>query len=185
MTEEKLKVLAIDDEEFNLEILERTLKKAGYESISIEDGAKAWDYLQKNPNEINIVLLDKMMPNMNGIELLQKIKKHPELKDLPVILQTASVGVNEVTEGIQAGAYYYLTKPFASEMLISIVNAAARDYRQKVELLKKLNQNKIILNLIRNADFELKTLEEARSLPHSLPILLKLLLKLSLGFLRF
>ncbi len=164
MVAEKLKVLAVDDEEFNLEILERHLKKAGFESIGIEDGEKAWNYLEQNPESVDIVLLDKMMPKMNGIDLLKKMKKHPTLKEIPVILQTASVGVQEVTEGIQAGAYYYLTKPFAAEMLISIVNAAARDYKQKGELLKKASQNKEILELMKNASFELRTLEEAKGL---------------------
>lgn len=163
-TKEGLKVLAVDDEEFNLEILLRHLKKAGYQGIGVDDGVKAWDYLEKHPEEINIILLDKMMPRMNGIELLHKIKKHPQLKEIPVILQTASVGVQEVTEGIQAGAYYYLTKPFAAEMLISIINAAARDYLQKNDIMKKLNQNRMVLTLIDHAEFHLQTPEEARLL---------------------
>lgn len=164
MTAEKMKVLAVDDEEFNLEILERHLKKAGYDSVAMEDGEKAWEYLEKNPESVDIVLLDKMMPKMNGIELLKKIKKHPSLKDIPVILQTASVGVQEVTEGIQAGAYYYLTKPFAAEMLISIVNAAARDHRQKAELLKKAGHNKAVLELMKTSAYEFRSLEDARGL---------------------
>lgn len=160
---EKMRVLAVDDEEFNLEILSRHLKKAGYEAIAVENGEKAWDYLEKNPKNIDIVLLDKMMPGVSGIEVLQRMKKHPELKEIPVILQTASVGVQEVTEGIQSGAYYYLTKPFASEMLISIVNAAAREHRQKSDLVTKLNQNKQILDLMKTSYFEIKTVDEARS----------------------
>ena len=161
---EKMRVLAVDDEEFNLEILARHLKKAGYEAIAMEDGEKAWDYMQQNPRNIDIVLLDKMMPRVNGIEILQRMKKHPELKEIPVILQTASVGVQEVTEGIQSGAYYYLTKPFASEMLISIVNAAAREHRQKTDLVTKLNQNRQILDLLKEARFEVSTADEARSI---------------------
>ncbi len=162
--QQKLKVLAVDDEEFNLEILLRHLKKAGYESVGVEDGMKAWDYLEKNPDDINIILLDKMMPKMDGIQLLQKIKKHPQLKEIPVILQTASVGVNEMTEGIQAGAYYYLTKPFAAEMLIAIVNAAARDYLQKSDILKRLHQNRRVLSLIESAKFQICDPEEGRLL---------------------
>mgnify|MGYP002784422865 CR=1 FL=1 len=159
-----IRVLAVDDEQFNLEILVKHLKKAGFETIEAKNGEEAWEYLQKNPAGVDIILMDKMMPGINGVELTKKIKKDQKLKHIAVIMQTASVGTQAIVEGIEAGAYYYLTKPYAAEVLISIVAAAARDYRQQSAVADKAFEKKQILALIKKSEFEYKTIQDARSL---------------------
>ncbi len=162
----KLNVLVVDDEEFNLEILLKHLKKAGYDPVAARSGEEAWQYLTSPQGRgVNIVLLDKMMPGMNGIEVLKRMKSHPEMQHITVILQTASVGTQEFIEGINAGAYYYLTKPYAAELLLSIVNAAARDQIQQRKLIAELVARKeIISGIIKEAEFRFRTLDEARAL---------------------
>lgn len=138
-----IKVMAVDDEEFNLEILMKHLKKGGYEAVAASDGDEAWEYLQTHPaDDVHIMLLDKMMPRMSGLELLEKMKADPRFSHITVILQTASIGTQEMIEGIDAGAYYYLTKPYAAEVLMSVVHAAARDYRMHVYSLSDELQKK-------------------------------------------
>jgi len=110
-------ILIVDDEEFNVDIIMDYLEDGGYNLETAYDGSEAWEKLQAEPEYFDVILLDRMMPNMNGMEVLLKIKEHPVLKTLPVILQTALAAKNEVLEGMQAGAYYYLTKPFEEAML--------------------------------------------------------------------
>ncbi|NDF11948.1 MAG: response regulator, partial [Proteobacteria bacterium] len=165
LVDRPIRVMAVDDEEFNLEILVKHLKKAGYEAIPMSDGDQAWDYLNKNPEEIDIILLDKMMPRMNGMEVLKKLKSRPDLQHITVILQTASVGAQELIGGIEAGAYYYLTKPYAAEVLISIVNSAARDHRQKNKLRKEIGRKDVLFSdVIQKEEFSIRTIDEAQML---------------------
>lgn len=156
-----LKVLAVDDEEFNLEILCKQLNRAGYQTEHAHNGREAWDYLQNNPSEIDIMLLDKMMPEMNGLELMARLKSSPLHRDIPVIMQTASVGSDAIIEGLEAGVYYYLTKPFEHRLLISIVNAAARDLQQRRKLRVEAEKSKRSLGLMTHYACHLRTHEEA------------------------
>ena len=157
-------VLAVDDEEMNLEILMKHLNKAQFKATPVSSGEAAWDYLVKNPGKVDVVILDKMMPGMSGIELLQKIKADPHLKNLLVILQTASVGTAEMIEGIQAGAYYYVTKPYAAELLLSIVRSAARDYLEMEKLRQQVTHNSKILEVTEICHFSIRTPDDAHML---------------------
>lgn len=157
-------VLAVDDEEMNLEILIKHLSKSQFKSEAVASGEEAWDYLTKNPGKVDIVILDKMMPGMSGIDLLKKIKATPSLKHILVILQTASVGTAEMIEGIQAGAYYYVTKPYAAELLLSIVRSATRDFLEMEKLRNQVTHNSRILDVTEICHFSLRTPEEAHML---------------------
>ena len=84
------KILAVDDEAFNLDIIGEYLEEVGHEVIQAEDGSIAMNILAKN-SDIDLIVLDRMMPNMDGMEVLKKVKQHPELRTIPVIMQTAMV----------------------------------------------------------------------------------------------
>jgi hypothetical protein len=105
-----------------------------------------------------------MMPGMSGIDLLKRIKASPQLKHILVVLQTASVGTAEMIEGIQAGAYYYVTKPYAAELLLSIVRSAARDFLEMEQLRNQVTHNTRILDVTEICHFSLRTPEEAHML---------------------
>ena len=157
-------ILAVDDEEMNLEILMKHLKKTDFRATPVSSGEAAWNYLSKNPGKVDVVILDKMMPGMSGIELLHKIKADPQLKNVLVILQTASVGTAEMIEGIQAGAYYYITKPYAAELLISIVRSAARDFLEMEKLRQQVTHNTKILEVTEICHFSIRTPDDAHML---------------------
>ncbi|MEO5350963.1 MAG: response regulator [Magnetococcus sp. YQC-3] len=122
-----LRVLVVDDEPDNLIILENYLKDARYEVAIARHGEQAWSMMMANPELYDIVLLDWMMPGLSGIEILQQMQKHPQLRHLQVIMQTARARPEEIQQGIDAGAWYYLTKPFEEETLLAIIKTAMTD----------------------------------------------------------
>ena len=123
-------ILIADDEPFNLEIVSELLEDAGFESVMIENGGEAWRLLEQQPERFDAVLLDRMMPGMDGLELLNRIKADPRMKALPVILQTARAGKQDVADGMAAGAFGYLSKPFDKAMLIDLVTRAVAERRR-------------------------------------------------------
>src|SRR5262249_5237196 len=99
-TKPKRTILAVDDDEVNLAILVKSSEDAGYKVRPFTSSEAAWIYLVKHQKEIDIAVLDKMMPDINGLELLARIKSNPTLKYIPVILQTGDVGVEQMREGL-------------------------------------------------------------------------------------
>lgn len=158
------RILVVDDEPLNLEILSEYLDGTGYVIITAEQGAQAWDILQQSEQEFDLVVLDRMMPVMDGIELLTKIKAEPRFTQIPVILQTAAASKEQVAEGLQRGAYYYLVKPYEREALISIIRAALYERTRRLELRDLLKKHNTVATLLTQGEFSFRTLEEARQL---------------------
>lgn len=157
-------VLVVDDEEFNLEIISEYLEDYRYNLITAGDGVEAWQLLETEPERFDVILLDRMMPNMDGMEVLAKIKAHPLLQSVPVIMQTAAAAKQDVIDGLRAGAYYYLTKPFDEEVLQSIVQTALEDHHRYRSLREQIRSGTQVLGLMKTSHFNLHTIDEARSL---------------------
>jgi len=164
MSAQPASILIVDDEPKNLRILKEYLSDMDYHTVEATDGAEAWSILQQSAHQFDAILLDRMMPNMGGMEVLEKIKAHPDLNMLPVIMQTAAVEKHEVLEGMQAGCYYYLCKPFDEDMLISIVNTAVADHRNYRSLQEEMQQHSLSLALLESGRFRFRTLDEGRTL---------------------
>jgi CheY-like chemotaxis protein len=157
------KILAVDDEEFNLDIIEHHLRREGYEVVPAQDGLIALQRLEEHAGA-DLILLDRMMPNLDGMEFLKRIKDDARFKDIPVIMQTAAAAPDQILQGIQAGVYYYLTKPYDGPMLIGVVNAALDTLRTTKKLQTKVRGYDRQLGLLEVARFRFQTLEEAASL---------------------
>lgn len=155
-------ILVVDDEPLNLDIIEEFLTGKGEDFIveTANDGIEAMEKLEAEPNKYDVVLLDRMMPRMSGMEVLAKMSEHPELKYIPVILQTAKVSKEDIIEGLKAGAYYYLTKPFTSDILHSVVKTAVKDRGFNKALLASLNVTKSSVKLLKNANFHFRSLSD-------------------------
>jgi len=162
MSGEKGVVLVVDDEPLNLEILTEHLEEAGYDVSQAEDGVKAWAQLEADPHRFSAVLLDRMMPNMDGMGVLALMKENPPLDILPVILQTAKASKNEILEGLEAGAYYYLTKPFDKATMLAIVKTAITDFNNHVGLQLEVSQALQTMSLLTEGEFSFRTIEEGR-----------------------
>jgi len=161
----KGKILAVDDEQFNLDIMKRYMSKAGYRVILAEDGLVALRVLEEHP-DTGIIVLDRMMPNMDGMEFLHRIKSSPIFRDIPVIMQTAAAASEQVLQGIHAGVYYYLTKPYDDVMLLAIVKAALRDAQAKKEMKEEVRRQRRMLGLMEESIFRFRTLEDAKTLAY-------------------
>jgi CheY-like chemotaxis protein len=109
-------VLVVDDDEDNTVIASTILRTHGYEVRVAPSGVVALQILEAE--RIDLVLLDVMMPGMDGIEVLDRIKANPRHAGLPVILVTAKSQDEDVLTGYKCGADYYITKPFTSRQLL-------------------------------------------------------------------
>ena len=157
-------VLAVDDETYNLKIISYHLKNENYEVMTAGDGQEAWDLLVENPEKFDAVLLDRSMPRMNGMEVLKKIKVHDILKTVPVIFQTAMKHQDDILEGLQAGAYYYLTKPYKRNELRTIVNAAVLDSIKYRKLEAETAKVFKAFACLKKGEFEVYTPEQGEQL---------------------
>lgn len=157
-------ILLVDDIATNLEILEDYLEGSGYHLASARDGIEAWTMLEREPDRFHAVLLDLMMPGMTGMEVLHRMKAHPTLTQVPVIIQTAATSPSQISEGLAAGAHYYLTKPFEKADLLSILATAVRDREAYLAVQRELASSAATLQLLHNGTFRFQTLEEARQL---------------------
>jgi len=120
--------------------------------------------LESQPDRYDLVLLDRTMPRMDGMQLLGKIKDDEDLRMVPVIMQTALAQRDEILEGIRAGAYYYLTKPYDVEMMKTVVRTAITDYQGYRDLQARLRKELDSLRLMQKGFFTFQTVEQARDL---------------------
>jgi chemotaxis family two-component system response regulator PixG len=123
-----LRIVAADDDDLNLFILLKCIQDAGHIATGFPEGNVTWEYLSSHPGEVDLVILDKMMAKMSGIEVIQRMKAHPLLKNIPVILQTGDAVPERIKEGLDAGADRYITKPFSPDQLMEIVQEEVIKY---------------------------------------------------------
>lgn len=161
-------VLVVDDEPVLRLILRDNLEMSGYPVEEAEDGQQAWEMLNATPDRYGTIVLDRMMPRLDGLGLLKKVKADERLQFIPVILQTALGKQNEILEGLQAGAYYYLIKPYDNEVLASVVDTALCDFQRHHLVLEQVNLGLSSLNLMRHAEYAIQTPQQARTLAASL-----------------
>lgn len=122
-----LKILIVDDEPFNVDCLEQELEDLNYDLISASNGVEA---LKKVESESpDLVLLDIMMPVMNGFDVLNCMKSNPGTRDIPVIVISANNDLQSVVQGIKLGAEDYLPKPFESVLLHARISSSLEKKR--------------------------------------------------------
>lgn len=154
-------LVVAEDDPISREILAENLTDAGYAVDAAEDGDSAWALLQANPERYSAILLDRMMPGIDGIEVLRRVKAEDALAHIPVIMQSGLIQPDEVLEGLRGGAYYYLTKPFAAEALLAIVHTAVRDFRQYLAIRDEARKAARTLIHLEHAAFSFRTPSEA------------------------
>ncbi|HZX30882.1 MAG TPA: response regulator [Rhodocyclaceae bacterium] len=158
------RILVIDDEQMNLLIIEEFLAQEAVQLDLQSDPLAAWEKLQSPDNDYALVVLDRLMPGMDGLELLRRMKREARLVDVPVIMQTAASSPDQVREGLAAGAYYYLTKPYEPEALISIVRGALEDRRQRMQLRHRVARLEEAEKLLMAVEYRFVTLDDISKL---------------------
>ena len=157
-------LLLVDDSPLNLNILLEFLHEKKYVCTTTNSGVEAWEMLERAPDRFHAILLDRIMPGMDGMEVLHRMKQHSILSQVPVIMQTSAATPQETQEALQAGAYYYLGKPFDKATLQAIVDAAIRDHSNYLELRQDLHRTTTAMHLLDSGVFTFKTPDEAKNL---------------------
>jgi two-component system alkaline phosphatase synthesis response regulator PhoP len=118
------KILVVDDERHIVRLIQVNLERQGYNVVTAHDGKEA---LEKVASERpDLVVLDVMMPYMDGFEVLRNLRRNPETAELPVIMLTAKAQDQDVFRGWQEGVDMYLTKPFNPQELLTFVKRIFR-----------------------------------------------------------
>ncbi|MCX6053235.1 MAG: chemotaxis response regulator CheY [Sulfurimonas sp.] len=112
-----MKLLVVDDSSTMRRIIKNTLARLGYKDI-LEggDGLEGWAAMDANP-DIDMLITDWNMPEMNGLELVKKVRADARFKDLPIIMVTTEGGKAEVITALKAGVNNYIVKPFTPQVL--------------------------------------------------------------------
>ena len=159
---DRARLLVVDDEEINREIIVEYLDGSGYDLTLVDNGRRALDLLLGG-REFDAVILDRMMPDIDGIEVLRRIQADPTLAAAPVIMQTAAAGHEQVAEGLRLGAYYYLTKPYHRDALLAVVRSALDSVERRRELRRQIEEYRGIIGLVEEARLAVRTLSQAHS----------------------
>jgi len=127
----RIKILVVDDERELIDAIRDLLEERGYSVDYANDGIGALEIVKKDPPDL--ILLDIVMPNMDGIALLKKLKEKNETKDIPVIMLTVKDGQANRDLGLATGAYEYISKPYDSQVLLRQI----RNILEKTGKLKR------------------------------------------------
>ena len=125
------KILAVDDEKSIIRLIEVNLKREGYEVVTAVDGKEALHKVAVE--QPDLVVLDVMMPYLDGFEVLNTMKKDPDTRDIPVIMLTARAQDADVFNGYKSGADCYLTKPFNPRELTTFVRRIFESFEDEME----------------------------------------------------
>lgn len=162
--ERPLTILAVEDDDLEREFLQEQIAQFGHHAMQAENGEQAMTILQKNYDGIDIVLMDRRMPAMDGLTAVRRMKEHPKLRKIPVIMITGAASQKEMQEGLEAGVFYYLTKPVDENVLHSVLIAAAREAQQNRALTDGIKHRKNGFSMIQTCKFRFRTIDEAESL---------------------
>ena len=145
-------ILIVDDVVENIQVAMNILKEDNYNFSFATNGEEALKLLKNN--EFDLVLLDIMMPGMDGFEVIKKIKEDPRISDIPVIFLTAKTDVDSIAKAFSLGAVDYITKPFHAEELLARVRTHLELYRAR----KILEMNNLTLEIkVKEAEKRMRT----------------------------
>ena len=114
------KILVIDDDPMIRTLVKEMLSAEGHEITLAEDGEQGVQILDSEPRPLkfNLIILDVVMPGMNGLDVLTRIKLHPHTQKIPVVMLTGEDKAEDIMAGYSVGADYYITKPFTRQQLL-------------------------------------------------------------------
>ena len=133
---EKQTILIVDDEQDLLDMIEYNLRQQDYDVLTADNGQLGIQIAIEN--KPNLVLLDVMMPGMDGIEVCDRMKEDTDLRQIPIIFLTARGDEKTEIEGLNKGADDYITKPISTSKLLSRIKAVQRRYAENQEELQRV-----------------------------------------------
>lgn len=157
-------VLVVDDDRVLRMMIQGQVEAIGHRVTTAINGIEALNTLQKEKDTIDLILLDREMPEMDGMGVVMRMKEDPDLRRIPVIMATGSDKPEQVKEGIDAGVFYYLTKPFDQEVLQSVFLSAIREVETQSILKDELKKHKSSFGLIDSVTFYIRNINDAEDL---------------------
>ncbi len=134
----KAKVLLVEDNKLQADIIREFLSRNGYEVVTVDNGVAAFKAAQMH--HVDIVLLDRILPDMDGGDVCRWLKIDPNTRDIPIIMLTAKAGLDDKISGLEAGADDYLPKPFEESELNARIFVRLRSKAHEDELKQKNRQ---------------------------------------------
>jgi len=144
MDNKKPVILIVDDSPFNLQILREVTEDSGYEAVTVVNGRKALEFVKKQKPDL--ILLDIVMPQMDGYEVCKLLKSSEETKDIPIIFLTAKTEPEDIVKGFRFGAVDFVSKPFKAIELNARVKTHLELKRVRDELQEKNKQLQEAMN---------------------------------------
>lgn len=157
-------ILVVDDDPTMQMVLQGMIEKAGFKPVIAENGEKALQFVEIGGANIGLVLLDRHLPDMDGFEVVKKIRAIEGSSYIPVIMQSGSNKPKDIRDAIKSGIFHYLTKPFKIEALQTVLNLAIEKSNMQNVLHERVEKGYTPINLIRSASFEFSTMEEAKTM---------------------
>lgn len=140
----KKKILVVDDEQDLLDLIEYNLKKEGFDVLRAENGEEGIEIAKAhNPD---LVLMDIMMPKMDGMVAVETMRADPELKPIPIIFLTARSDEKTEIEGLNKGGDDYITKPISTTKLISRIKAVLRRFDETEEEINRIEVHDLVID---------------------------------------
>jgi len=137
-------ILIVDDEEDILELLAYNLEREGFHTLVAKDGQRAINIAESTCPDL--IILDVMMPNVDGLQACALLREHPKLENVPILMLTARTEEEDHVLGLDAGADIYLTKPISIPVLISQVKAALRGSGRMDTETKKIRVHDLVID---------------------------------------
>lgn len=124
-----LTILVVEDNRIERMFMEEQIRELGHVMLAAENGQQAIDMLMAMETPVDIILMDRMMPVMDGLTAIRRIKDQPALRRIPIVMVTGAASAQDIQEGLDAGAFEYLTKPVNEDVLKSALAAAMQGLR--------------------------------------------------------
>jgi two-component system chemotaxis response regulator CheY len=118
------KALVVDDSRAVRMLLTKTLKQLGYEVQEAANGREALEAIEADDSAVSLVLADWNMPEINGLDLLKRLRQNPALSSLAVVMVTTETEIEQIAEAMEAGANEYVMKPFTQDILVEKLQLA-------------------------------------------------------------
>jgi len=141
-------ILVVDDEKDILELLRYNLEKGGYKVLSSSNGERALDLAKKNKPDL--VVLDLMLPGIDGLEVCKLLKKNKDTAHIPIVMLTAKDAESDVVVGLELGADDYITKPFSPKVFVARIKTVLRRKGGTAEDKEQIGIGDLLIDLTKH-----------------------------------
>jgi len=155
--------MVVDDDPDLLSLVKEILLKESYQIETADNASIAWEKLNRPASNIDFMILDRSMPGMGGLGLLRKMKADRLLRSIPIIMLSGASSPEEIAEGIEAGVFYYLTKPFTPKALLAIARSVVADISFRTKVAAQAARYFQSLMYFTYAELRFSTLEDINS----------------------